>query len=145
MVSTRVGCPETGLPWNHLPKDTLVGTLPERWRIVPHRPLPEGCSPMPTLTSTRSAAAATGAEAPGPIFLSAEDFDATGILAGVEPCASNYWWIPELHLGVPSGGGPTDSAVALAGVIGQTAVTGRPAAPLLAHAARRTSRRSTAA
>ena len=32
-------------------------------------------------------------------FLSAEDFDATGILTGVEPCASNYWWIPELLSG----------------------------------------------
>jgi len=30
-------------------------------------------------------------------FLSAEDFDVTGILAGLEPCASRYWWIPELH------------------------------------------------
>ena len=96
-------------------------------------------------TPTRSAAPVTDSEALGPIFLSAEDFDATGILAGVEPCASNYWWIPELHLGVPSGGGPTDSAVALAGVIGQTAVTSQPSFPPLAHAARRTSRRSTAA
>ena len=33
----------------------------------------------------------------GTAFLSAEDFDVTGILAGVEPCASNYWWIPELQ------------------------------------------------
>ena len=33
----------------------------------------------------------------GPLFLSAEDFDATGILTGIEPCSSNYWWIPELH------------------------------------------------
>lgn len=96
-------------------------------------------------TPTRSAAPVTDAEALGPIFLSAEDFDATGILAGVEPCASNYWWIPELHLGMPSGGVPTDSAVALAGVIGQTAVTSQPSFPPLAHAARRTSRRSTAA
>ena len=96
-------------------------------------------------TPTRSAAPVTNAETLGPIFLSAEDFDATGILAGVEPCASNYWWIPELHIGMPSGGVPTDSAVVSAGVISQTAVTGRPAAPLLTHAARRTSRRSTAA
>jgi len=143
MVDKGVGCPETGLPWNHLPKETLVATLPERWRIVAHRPMPEGCPPMPT--PTRSAAPVTGAEALGPIFLSAEDFDATGILAGVEPCASNYWWIPELHNGMPSGGVPADLAVVSAGVISQTAVTNRPAAPPLAHAARRTSRRSTAA
>lgn len=30
-------------------------------------------------------------------FLGAEDFDATGILTGVDPCASSYWWMPELH------------------------------------------------
>ena len=44
-------------------------------------------------------------------FVSAEDFDATGVLAGVDPCESRYWWIPELHApescdaagGVPAG------------------------------------------
>jgi hypothetical protein len=30
-------------------------------------------------------------------FLGADDFDATGILTGVDPCASSYWWMPELH------------------------------------------------
>lgn len=30
-------------------------------------------------------------------FLSAEDFDATGVLAGVDPCESHYWWMPELY------------------------------------------------
>jgi hypothetical protein len=30
-------------------------------------------------------------------LLSAEDFDDTGILVGVDPCASSYWWTPELH------------------------------------------------
>lgn len=30
-------------------------------------------------------------------FVSAEDFDCTGILAGIDPCASSYWWMPELH------------------------------------------------
>ncbi len=29
-------------------------------------------------------------------FVSAEDFDPTGILAGVDPCESRYWWLPEL-------------------------------------------------
>lgn len=29
-------------------------------------------------------------------FVSAEDFDGTGILAGVDPCESRYWWMPEL-------------------------------------------------
>jgi hypothetical protein len=30
-------------------------------------------------------------------FLSAEDFDATGVLPGVDPCESRYWWMPELY------------------------------------------------
>lgn len=30
-------------------------------------------------------------------FVSAEDFDQTGILAGVDPCESRYWWVPELY------------------------------------------------
>lgn len=30
-------------------------------------------------------------------FVSAEDFDATGILTGMDPCESRYWWVPELH------------------------------------------------
>ncbi|MFM7077176.1 MAG: hypothetical protein ACKO5R_03870 [Planctomycetaceae bacterium] len=49
---------------------------------------------MSRLTDT---AARHGSPPGGPAFLSAEDFDVTGILAGVEPCASSYWWIPELQ------------------------------------------------
>lgn len=30
-------------------------------------------------------------------FLAAEDFDGTGILAGIDLCASSYWWIPEMY------------------------------------------------
>lgn len=30
-------------------------------------------------------------------FVSAEDFDRTGILTGVDPCESRYWWLPELY------------------------------------------------
>jgi hypothetical protein len=29
-------------------------------------------------------------------FVSAEDFDRTGILTGVDPCESRYWWIPDI-------------------------------------------------
>lgn len=29
-------------------------------------------------------------------FVSADDFDATGVLVGFDPSASRYWWIPEL-------------------------------------------------
>ena len=32
-----------------------------------------------------------------PAFLTADDFDATGILAGVDTCASSYWWVAELQ------------------------------------------------
>ena len=38
-------------------------------------------------------------------FLSAEDFDATGVLPGVDPCESRYWWMPELY-------GPESAAAA---------------------------------
>lgn len=30
-------------------------------------------------------------------FVSADDFDGTGILTGVDPCESRYWWMPELY------------------------------------------------
>jgi len=30
-------------------------------------------------------------------FVSAADFDRTGILTGVDPCESRYWWIAELY------------------------------------------------
>lgn len=39
---------------------------------------------------------ATIREAPGG-FVTAEDFDGTGIMAGVDPSESVYWWIPELY------------------------------------------------
>jgi hypothetical protein len=31
-------------------------------------------------------------------FISADDFDRTGILTGVDPCESRYWWLPELSV-----------------------------------------------
>lgn len=37
------------------------------------------------------------AVAPTEAFVSAEDFDHTGILTGVDPCESRYWWLPELY------------------------------------------------
>lgn len=30
-------------------------------------------------------------------FVSAEDYDSTGVLSGVDPCESRYWWMPELY------------------------------------------------
>lgn len=42
---------------------------------------------------------AVGAGAPhrATPFVSPEDFDATGILAGVDPCESLYWWLADLY------------------------------------------------
>ena len=80
----------------------------------------------------------------GPLFVSAEDFDATGILAGIDPSASSYWWMPELQgreLQGPRPFGP-DAVTAFA-----TLADGEPENPLRgpAHATRRTSSRSIAA
>jgi hypothetical protein len=43
------------------------------------------------------------------IFISAEDFDRTGILAGLDPCESRYWWLPELYGPEPAAGRTTAS------------------------------------
>lgn len=101
---------------------------------------------MPATDPIASLKTPNGVEALGPMFLSAEDFDATGILAGVEPCASNYWWIPELHPGIPDRTA-LDSGLPGARLEdpGQHASTDPAAVPVHRHAARRTSRRSTAA
>lgn len=40
-------------------------------------------------------------------FVSAEDFDTTGILTGVDLCASSYWWVPELHAAIEPAGPST--------------------------------------
>jgi len=34
---------------------------------------------------------------PGGVFVAAEDYDSTGIMAGVDPSESRYWWLPELY------------------------------------------------
>lgn len=50
--------------------------------------------------------AANSSAAPeGPAFVAAEDFDRTGIMAGVDPSESCYWWMPELY-------GPDEAATA---------------------------------
>ena len=51
--------------------------------------------PMPPRTPP--AAATGGAARRAMPFVSPEDFDATGILAGVDPCESLYWWLAELY------------------------------------------------
>jgi hypothetical protein len=67
-------------------------------------------------------------------FVSAEDFDATGILTGVDACASSYWWMPELY-------GP-DAAAAPVQVRLAESPAGRPDRD---QATRRTASRTTAA
>ena len=57
-------------------------------RLDPPRPYERPC-PAP--------GTATGRVRGSVLFVSPEDFDGTGILAGFDPCASNYWWMPELH------------------------------------------------
>jgi len=63
----------------------------EKSRLNPPRRHREDAFRQPA-EPTRTAA--SGLE--GSFFVSAEDFDGTGILAGCDPCASNYWWMPEL-------------------------------------------------
>lgn len=52
--------------------------------LQPPRPFP------PPVGEATSAGAGRG-------FVSAEDYDGTGILTGMDPCESRYWWLPELH------------------------------------------------
>lgn len=50
------------------------------------------------------AADASAAAVPGGLawaFTSAEDYDTTGILAGVDLSASLYWWMPDLYTSLP--------------------------------------------
>jgi len=73
------------------------------------------------------------------LFVSAEDFDCTGILSGLDLCESLYWWMSELY-------GP-DVQTTLRPALPGPALS-EPALPsrkLLAHATRRTPSRSTAA
>ena len=35
--------------------------------------------------------------APSGAFISADDFDVTGMLTGMDCCESRYWWMPELQ------------------------------------------------
>jgi hypothetical protein len=47
-------------------------------------------------------------------FVAADDFDSTGIMAGVDPSESRYWWVPELYgpEAGPESAEPPASAVA---------------------------------
>ena len=82
------------------------------------------CPPLPS--PLPHAAASAAAAAVGERFVSAGDFDATGVLAGMDPSESRYWWMPELY-------GPDPDVVA----------AGRPLADALARGPRQATRRST--
>jgi len=78
-------------------------------------------------------------------FISAEDFDSTGILAGVDPCESLYWWIPDLY--GPDAVGPARNAAPACPADNGRArgpSAGEPARPEI-QATRRTASRTTAA
>jgi hypothetical protein len=62
-------------------------TMLERNRLQPPRP----SAPSQTAGGFDGPTAGCGG-----LFASAEDYDCTGILAGVDPCESRYWWMPEL-------------------------------------------------
>lgn len=63
-----------------------------------HRPRPPSRLQLAIMSRRRGHRLPTLAPpTPGPVpFVSADDFDATGVLVGFDPSASRYWWIPEL-------------------------------------------------
>ena len=70
------------------------------------------CPPLPQLPS-QVAEGGPGVAVPrGRPFIAAEDFDATGILAGMDACESRYWWMPELHGDVAGQATSRDDATA---------------------------------
>lgn len=76
----------------------------ERNRLQPPRPSAppqtNGWSDVPSAYSPASYSPASDAldGACAGLFASAEDYDATGILTGVDPSESCYWWMPELYV-----------------------------------------------
>jgi len=98
--------------------------------------------PRPTTPSQTGGWPAGDAPRCGGLFVSPEDFDATGILAGVDPCESRYWWLPELF----------DSSITTAvdraadgAAAERTPRAGQIPTAAAGQAARRTGSRSTAA
>jgi hypothetical protein len=61
------------------------------------KPNPLAPPPRPAAPRSTGAPAGSPTAGRGAAFVSAEDFDATGILAGMDCCESRYWWVPELH------------------------------------------------
>ena len=69
--------------------------------------------PLPTRLPAWAAEAPSQPSRTSP-FVSAEDFDGTGILAGMDPCESLYWWMPELYGPDPARRCDADAAAAIA-------------------------------
>ena len=76
----------------------------------------------PRPLSVTSAAAAPRATV-GAGFVAAEDYDSTGIMAGVDPSESQYWWLPELY-----GPEPAQAPAAVSPAAQATRRTGEPTA-----------------
>lgn len=128
-----------------MPKDTCgrpAGDAPGRPPPIIAMPRPRR-TPRPTPDVGRDGASSAPADAPwsidaapaDPAFLTADDFDATGILAGVDTCASSYWWVAELQ------SASADTVAPLADVGG----TPQAVPPSRHQAARRSASRSSTA
>lgn len=59
--------------------------------LQPPRPFVAGLTPAASRPAGRAS------------FVAAEDYDSTGIMAGVDPSESRYWWLPELYAPEPAG------------------------------------------
>jgi hypothetical protein len=66
--------------------------------LQPPRPFSPGGKAFGMGPVARAAVAGLG-------FVTPEDFDATGILRGVDPSEPQYWWMPDIY-------GPADSPAA---------------------------------
>lgn len=51
------------------------------------------CPPRPVAPGNAGSPSGRPAHRPRAL-VSAEDFDTTGVLAGLDPCESRYWWMP---------------------------------------------------
>ena len=75
-----------------------------------NRPQP----PRPSAPSQTAGGFDGPSAACGGLFASPEDYDATGILAGVDPYESRYWWMPELYTSPTAAGDFTLAVIAAA-------------------------------
>ncbi|MBM3954647.1 MAG: hypothetical protein FJ309_08550 [Planctomycetes bacterium] len=93
---------------------------------------------MASVRRSSSRSVASGVRAAPVAFVSAEAFDSTGILVGMDPSASCYWWLPDLGAPAAVPERSTGSGLPLS----LTVTSGPVAAP---QAARRAASSATAA